>query len=309
MTEEKKNFDRLSFARIGEEIVVDFEGFVSTSRIRVYKDGAVSSFGVPLENVQKTIAAMFPQDFIADDLPETNWLNVTMFDNKGDMLSTRLGADIDGKKRIRIRVTGTVSLNTFEGKKSIDVRALDYYILWDKTMKGTKIGGRNEGPSYFYGKKIEDGTAQVAIQGYVNNPKLSPMSDGRKVLSFGLAVEKRTADINQLLGTSFNDETVWVNVAVYDSETYPFAQKSAQVIRQGAAIAGLGYAKRDEFNGKEQVRFTLDSFNVLKYAKFEEPTEKEEVQELVTVGAGESVDDSPFDNNFDFDLLDDEHPF
>ena len=68
------------------------------------------------------------------------------------------------------------------------------------------------------------------------------------------------------------------------------------MLRHGAAIAGLGYAKIQEYKGTESVQLSLDSFNVLQYAK------KEENPEDVSVSDEDLLNDSPFEPDTDIDV-------
>ena len=215
MTKYKKRFDRLSYARIDDKtMLVDFEGYVSTRFINSYKEGDILSFGVPLESIQRTLVAMYHDVFTLYGLPETNWLNVAVFNNKGSELAKVLAEDIAGKDRVRIRITGTASINEYKGKKSLQVTAKDYHVLWNNASKETDIGD----PSYVSGEGVEPGVAQLAIQGYVINPDMAELSDGRNVLNFGLAVNQATDKLNDILGSRLEGDTVWLTVAVYDSE-------------------------------------------------------------------------------------------
>lgn len=305
MTE--KNYDYMQFGRGKDgKVIVDAIGFVSTKNIRDAKNGDVKSFGLPLENVGGTVSAMFPEDFPKGTVDDTFWLNVAFFNNENFKLADRFAKAIDGKDRVRIRVTGVAEINDYNGKKSIQLAGNDFHILWAKGYKGVNVGGGEDGYSYvsaLQGKEAK--TAHMAVQGYVNRPQVRDMGNGKSVLGFGLALNKASKKVNFALGTDLSEDTMWVDVAIFDTDDIPFAQRAAKVLRQGAAIAGLGFAKVEEYEGKERINLSLNGFDVLKYAKDGEGNDSAKVP----VGAGAPVeDDSPFSGDV-VDIDDDDLPF
>lgn len=304
----EKVYDYLAYGRLQEgKVYGDAIGFVSTKNIRSAKDGDVRSFGLPLENIQGTVGAMFPEDFDKASVPETVWLNVAMFNNDNFKLADRLTKAINDKERVRIRVTGEIHVKEYQGKKSLEMYADDFHVLWADSYKGTNIGGGTDGYSYVTGRPLEKGKAQVAIQGFVSRPELRSMSDGRKVLGFGVALNKADRTLNYALGAALpQEDTTWVDVAIFDNEGFERAERAAKVLRQGAAISGLGYASVEEYEGKERVSIALNGFQVIRYAPRDEEGES---NVSASIPENDIVDDNPFDENVDFDFDDDDLPF
>lgn len=304
---ERKEYGYLEYGRGGREdrgVTVDMIGFVSTRNIRT-RAGGMKSFGIPLENVQRTVAAMFPEDFKAEELDETIWVNVALFNNEGFTLADRFDKAVEGKERIRVRITGTATVNEYNGRKSLSVVARNFHILWADTFKGTSIGGGEDGYSYVSGQQLDEkGTALLGVQGFVNRPELRSLPDGRNVLNFSIALNKANGELNYALKSNLQDDPTWVNVAIFDRDNYPVATNAAKVLRQGAAIAGFGFAKLEEYEGKERVSLTLNGYDILKFAPLEEG------EEMATVTAGaHDFDDSPFEDSSDTDFDDDDLPF
>lgn len=310
----EKQYDYFSYGKIEDgKVFGDAIGFVTVDRIREAKNGDVRSFGLPLENVQGTVAAMFPEDFTKDGLDETVWLNVAMFNNENFKLADRLKKAVDGKKRVRIRVSGEVRVHEYNGKKSVEMVASDFHILWADTYKGTNIGGGEDGYSYAIGRKIEEGKAQVAIQGFVSRPELRQLDDGRSVLGFGVALDKADKALAYALGVEVpSGQTTWVDVSIFDNDHFPRAVQAAKVVRSGAALALQGYATVEEYTDKEgnvkkAIRLIANDFEVLKFAAKDGEENASVAQTDVTTTA--FVDESPFDDNADFDFDDDDLPF
>ena len=314
MSETEKRYNYLSYGKLEDgKVLGDATGYVTVDpeRIREAKNGDVVSFGLPLENVAGTIAAMFPGDFDKASLPETNWLNVAMFNNDNFKLADRFKKAIQGKERIKIRVTGLVSVNEYDGKKSLQMWADNFHILWEKSYKGTNVGGGEDGYSYAVGRPMEKGKGQLAIQGFVARPEIREMKDGKKVLGFGVALNKVSKTLNYVLGSNLPmDEVTWVDVAIFDSDNFARAERAAKVIRQGAAIAGIGYATIEEHEGKERVSLSLNDFEVIKFApRDEDASEEQDTKVTAGVTAVNTPDESPFEDDFDMDFDDDDLPF
>lgn len=309
MTE--KNYDYLEFGRGGRSdggVLVDFIGFVSTKHIRT-RAGGMKSFGVPLENVQRRIASIFPDDFDESSLPETNWINVAMFNNENFKLAEQFEKAIEGKERIRVRITGVAKVDEYNGNKSVSVIANNFHILWADTYQGTNVGGGEDGYSYVSGQRLDEkGKALMAIQGFVNNPETRVMPDGRSVLNFSIALNKAQSEVNYALQSNIDSEPIWANVAIFDNDYFPAAEQAAKVIRQGAAIAGFGFAKAEEYEGTERLAVTLNGFEMLRFA----PREEDNGMQVDTVGVAtdstynEDMEDY-FDTSAEYD--DDDLPF
>lgn len=304
MTEERKQYDYLEYGKIEDgKHFVDVIGFISANRVYNRK-GGVRSFGIPLQNVQGTVASMFPDDFTKEELPETVWANVVMFNS--DKLGDKFTEAIDGKERIRVRVTGIARVDEYKGNKSVEVVAEDFTILWDNNTKGTQISGVKDEESYLVGKAIEKGKGFMAVEGFVSRPELREMSDGKKVLNFGIAANQASDEIKKTLSTAIEGEPTWINVSVFDNDYFAEAEQAAQVIRTGAAIAGLGFAQVEEYEGVERVNLTLNGFEMLKFAK----KEGEDEEAGVGVGAfSEDFEESPFESESEFEYDDDDLPF
>lgn len=307
MTKTETRYDYLSYGKGKDgKVLVDTIGFVSAKNIREAKNGDVRSFGLPLENVQGTVAAMFPDDFNKADLPETVWVNVALFNNENVKLADRFSKAIDGKERIRVRISGVARIHEYNGNKSVEVIANDFHILWAPEYKGTNIGGGTDGYSYVSGTPgSEAGTAVLAVQGHVNRPELRTMPNGKSVLGFSLALNKASRKINYALGTDLNDDAIWVDVAVFDNDHIARGQQAAKVLRQGAALAGVGFAKVEEFEGKKQIKLSLNDFEVLKFAKDGEG----DTSSTPPAASSQSFDDAPFDTDSSIDIDDDDLPF
>lgn len=305
MTKTEKRYDYLSYGKGKDgKVLVDTIGFVSAKNIRDAKNGDVRSFGLPLENVQGTVAAMFPDDFNKADIPETVWVNVALFNNENVKLADRFSKAIEGKERIRVRISGVARIHEYNGTKSVEVIANDFHILWAPAYKGTNIGGGTDGYSYVSGTPgSEAGTAVLAVQGNVNRPELRAMPNGKQVLGFSLALNKASKKINYALGTNLSDDAIWVDVAIFDNDHIARGQQAAKVLRQGAAIAGVGFAKVEEFEGKQKIKLSLNDFEVLKFAK---DGEGESSTPPVNTQAFE---ETPFDTDASIDIDDDDLPF
>lgn len=310
MTEQERvNYDYVEYGRKEDgRVAIDMIGFVSTQYIRE-RAGGMRSFGVPLENVQGTMQAMFPEDFSRDALPETNWFNVAIFNSENYKLADRFAKAIEGKERIRVRITGIAEINEYNGNKSVSVVANDFHILWADTFKGTNVGGGEDGYSYVSGQKLDEGEGLMAVQGFVANPELRGMPDGRNVLNFSMALNKANSEINYTLGSDIKDETVWINIAIFDRENYPAATNAAKVIRKGAAIAGFGYAKLEEYEGKERVALTLNGFDMLRYAPLDEDTTSTTETSGAFDNTAETFDENPFEESSEYQFEDDDLPF
>lgn len=310
MAEQTKNYDYMGYGKAGDKVMLDVIGFVSTKNVRTANDGGVQSFGLPLENVGNTISSIFPADFPKGSLPETNWINTVMFNSDNVKLADRFAKAIAGKARVRVRVSGLGRIHEYNGKKSVELVANDFHILWSETFKGTNIGGGSDGYSYVSGMPIEAGKALVAIQGFVNKPELRPLPDGRHVLGFGVALNKANKSLTHIMGQDVAGDPIWVDVAIFDNDHFAQAERAAKVLRHGAALAGIGYAKTEEYEGKVRIRLSLNDFDVLKYAKDGEQAAAETVTTPMG-GTGTVIETStPFDSHtgaIDFD--DDDLPF
>lgn len=303
----EKRYDYLTYGK-GKEgrVLVDAIGFVSSKNIRDAKNGDVKSFGLPLENIQSTVAAMFPEDFSKADVPETFWLNVALFNNENVKLADRFSKAIEGKERIRVRVTGVAKVREYNGNKSVEVVANDFHILWAPSYKGTNVGGGQDGYSYVSGTPAaEAGTAVLAVQGNVNRPELRDAGNGKSVLGFSLALNKASKKVNYALGTNFSEDALWVDVAIFDNDHIARAKQAAKVLRQGAAIAGIGFAKVEEYEGKQRVKLSLNDFEVLKFAKDGEGEGNASTPPV----NNQDFDESPFDTGASIDIDDDDLPF
>lgn len=309
MTEERINYDYVEYGRKEDgRVAIDMIGFVSTKNINE-RAGGMRSFGVPLENVQGTMQAMFPDDFSRDSLPGTNWFNVAIFNSENYKLAERFGKAIEGKERIRVRITGIAEVNEYNGNKSVSVVANDFHILWTDSSKGTSVGGGDDGYSYVSGQKLKDGEGLMAVQGFVANPALRSLPDGRNVLNFSMMLNKANSAINYTLGSDIKEDAVWINIAIFDRDNYAAATNAAKVIRKGAAIAGFGFAKLEEYEGKERVALTLNGFDMLRYAPLDEDSSGVTDTTDSFNATVEEFDESPFEESSEFQFKDDDLPF
>lgn len=116
----------------------------------------------------------------------------------------------------------------------------------------------------------------------------------RKVANFGIALNNANRTLSYGTGVEIeavNDEGLnYVDVALWGAQ----AERAVKVIKKGNLISVTGVLKVVEHEGKKQLRFTAEGFNILRF-KDGNGKGAESAPEPVAAGAGAGAqDDLPF---------------
>lgn len=193
---------------------------------------------------------------------EVIWANVSLFDRPGYEIATKSANIL--KKGMMIALFGQIKPREYDGKIFYNITENRHAIVWSRE-KGLTVGGEYSPVSAR--KANKDGHATIGALAVVGSePEVKVTSNGKEFLSFSIALNKASKELNYPLGLDGEPQkdVIWATVNVWDNEGFSLKSRAEKAIQKGQYLLIHGMMTANKGDKGIFYNINLDDFDIVR---------------------------------------------